>query len=156
MELWHGSSTRLEGFDEQQCRRLGIHCGSREQARMRCGKGGHLHLIEAPIERQRRCRDSGGNWSERIARARRDGCDAIIYLNRYEGLPTERIVALAGSGQLSDLDSLTDAAFRKLVPEAQDSLILLCDPSLVRIIEIEGPTRRISGMDDGPASAPSP
>ncbi|AWE88943.1 hypothetical protein CSC28_7041 (plasmid) [Pseudomonas paraeruginosa] len=50
--------------------------------------------------------------------------DAIVYLNRYEGLTTEVIERLSASGDLSRLDDMTDAQFRKVVPEARDSYIV--------------------------------
>lgn len=139
MILWHGSDRRISRFlDEGRDRAL--HLGTMEQARMRNGR--YLHEVEVDLSHPRRSRDRGGDWSGRIRSARAAGADAIIYLNRYEGLDATVISRLNGEGRLDGLDRLTDRAFQRLVPEARDSLIIL-DPSRARIIKVleGGPSR---------------
>lgn len=72
--------------------------------------------------RIRRSRDRGGDWKRRVAEAKGKGYEAIVYLNRYEGVPLERIEEASRDGV--DLDRLTDREFRKRVPEARDSWII--------------------------------
>lgn len=131
--LWHGSDRAIDRFDRVRGPDGALHLGTRAQAEMR--NGAFLHEIRVEISRTRRCRDRGGDWGPRIRRARAEGFDAIIYLNRYEGLSASTIERLALTGRLAGIDNLPDAAFRLLVPEAEDSYILLHPEraSLVRI-----------------------
>lgn len=131
LRLWHGSSQRIEAFDPSKTIDGGFHLGSEDQARMR--NPAWLHEVEVEVERIRRSRDEGGNWRARVERARADGFQAIVYLNRYEGMTSDIIERLQAAGQLSRLDDLTDKAFKKLVPEARDSLIVF-DPGCIRIL----------------------
>lgn len=122
--LYHGTSTSIMRLDPSRTVDGGLHFGTRAQARMRVGGRGCLlqaRLIIDPL-RVRRSRDTGGNWKARIHQARAAGCQAIVYLNRYEGIPTERVLDAQSQGV--DLDRLTDAQFRQQVPEAQDSWIV--------------------------------
>lgn len=131
--LWHGAPVRIEAFDPRVTVDGGLHFGTRAQAEMR--NRAFLHEVEVDIGRLRRSRDRGGDWAGRIRSARAAGFDAIVYLNRYEGLSSEVIERLAASGDLGRLDALSDAEFRKRVPEAEESLILL-DPSRARILRV--------------------
>lgn len=140
--LWHGTSTNFQDIDPARISREGIHVGTREQAEMRAR--GVLLEVKVDLGRSKRCRDAGGGWKRRISAARSAGYDSIRYLNRWEGIPGERIEALVASGDLSRLDSLSDAAFQKLVPEAQESFIILHGNDI----------RLLSRLDL--ASAPSP
>lgn len=129
--LWHGSTRALDRFDARSGPDGALHLGTRAQAEMR--NRAFLHEVEVEVRRLRRSRDPGGDWSGRVRAARAAGFDAILYLNRFEGLGVEVIGRLAAAGRLSGLDEMPDAAFRRLVPEAEDSLILL-DPGLARLI----------------------
>lgn len=129
--LWHGSPVLIERFDASQTQDGGFHFGSQDQARMR--NPTVLHEVEVDIGKARRCKDRGGDWKGRIRDAKAAGFSAIVYLNRYEGMTAEIIARLQSEGRLSRLDDLSDAEFRKLVPEAQDSHILW-DPDRIRII----------------------
>ncbi|MCW3783597.1 hypothetical protein [Defluviimonas salinarum] len=133
LTLWHGSREAIARIDPGRTVDGGFHAGTEAQARMRNARV--LHEIEVDVRNVRRSRDRGGDWKGRIAAARAAGFDAIVYLNRYEGMSSEVIERLAAAGDLARLDDLTDAAFRKLVPEAEDSWILL-DPEAVRIVRI--------------------
>jgi hypothetical protein len=74
-------------------------------------------------------KDSGGNWKSKIQRAKRQGYDAIVYLNRYEGTKTENVIKNQGK----DLDRISDNQFKKLFPEASDSYIVFSEKQ-VKII----------------------
>ena len=119
--LWHGSDRPhqklLHGGDG------GIHVGTQAQAVMR--NPAFLHRVSALIDpcRLTRSRDTGGHWASKVRRARLRGADAIVYLNRWEGVPMNRAAA--------DLDALSDKAFRSAVPEAEDSLIILDESSVI-------------------------
>ena len=122
--LAHGTKDEFTAFDKARTVDGAFHFGTPEQAGMRVsGEGKALVPVYLSIQNARRSRDMGGNWRAKIASARSAGFDGIRYLNRYEGIPTERLTALAASRQLDRLDRMTDAEFRKAVPEAQDSFI---------------------------------
>lgn len=122
--VYHGTRADFEQIDTSHTVDGGLHFGSQDQARMRCGKKGRLVAANIRMSSARRCRDQGGNWKKRIAQAKSAGHDAIVYLNRYEGIPFERVDQAFADG--IDLDGLTDAQFRKLIPEARDSWIVFC------------------------------
>lgn len=132
LTLWHGSDHPIDRFDGSGPDRA-LHLGTRAQAQMR--NPAFLHQVEVEVNRVRRSRDPGGDWSGRVRAARAAGADAIVYLNRYEGVTSEIIQRLAGLGRLSDLDRITDREFRRLVPEAEDSLVLL-NPERARVLEV--------------------
>lgn len=133
LRLWHGSSAPIDVFDVDASRDGGIHLGSRRQAQMR--NSAVLHEVEIEIGWARRSKDRGGDWKNRIQAAKSSGVSAIVYLNRYEGLTADVIERLAAGGDLAKLDSLSDAEFRKLVPEAEDSYIIF-DPRRIRILQV--------------------
>ncbi len=129
--LYHGSREVITKVDFSRSVDGGFHCGDMEQARMRNGRV--LHRVAARLERLQRARDTGGNWAACIRKARDRGYDAIVYLNRYEGITAERIETLMASGDLHRLDGLSDAQFRRLVPEARDSYILLAPDTIFKV-----------------------
>lgn len=112
---WHGGQAPLERDHIDWAHPLhgGLHLGSREQA-------AHRGRVLTPFRlyagnRFRRAHDRGGDWVRRAKAARRAGFDALLYLNRYEGL-----------GPLdAGLDTLRDAAFARHVPNASFSLLVL-------------------------------
>lgn len=152
LRLWHGSKAEVERFDPAATRDRGCHFGSREQAAMR--NAAVLHLVEIEVTRVRRCRDRG-DFASAVRSARAAGFDAIVYINRYEAMTTERIEALQAAGKLHGLDDLTDAAFRRLVPEAQDSLIVL-DGDRIRILEVIHPERQTERRAEPPIASVEP
>jgi hypothetical protein len=131
--LWHGSNRPMGRFEPTRGPDGALHLGTRTQAGMR--NSAFLHEVEVEIQRVLRCRDRGGDWAGRVRHARAEGLDAIVYLNRYEGVSSATIERLALHGRLAGLDSLPDQAFRRLVPEAEDSYILL-HPERARILRI--------------------
>lgn len=138
----HGTRSDFDDLDPSRTVDGGLHFGTQEQARMRCGKSGRIIQAHLEVSRARRSRDLGGNWKAKIRQAKSAGHDAIVYLNRYEGIPLERVEAAINEGV--DLDKLTDAQFRKRIPEARDSWIVFSRDQ-VRVIEPQAesiPTRR--------------
>ena len=89
-----------------------------------------------------RVMDRGENsWrADRLARHERACRGWIVYLNRFEGLDLDRYMEAKRTRPA--LDELSDAAFRRLVPSARDSLVLL-DPFLVISCEVVA-----NGSDD--------
>lgn len=133
LTLYHGSTRPIDRVEMSRTIDGGFHCGTLAQARMRNKRA--IHEVRVRIDKLRRCRDTGGGWKPRVLRARKAGFDAIVYLNRYEGMTAEIIENLASSGALSNFDSLSDAQARKLVPSLTDSYILL-DSSRILSIEL--------------------
>lgn len=96
---WHGcrdeTPTRFGGLDTHP---QGIHLGSLAQARMRAGRG---PLLKLRVRASRLCqpiprvRDQEDSWRALLGRRARKGAQILAYLNRYEGLPTERVLALS-------------------------------------------------------------
>lgn len=113
--LWHGSDRddlRLA------CIEPCFHLGTRQQAEMRWPD---RHLYQAVVRvdaRTSRRRDQGA-WNKRALIACRNQTDIIIYLNRYEGIPLDQIGAAAAN------DNVADARFRRLVPAAAESVIVI-------------------------------
>jgi len=122
--LAHRTQEQFDFLDPAKTVDGGLHFGTLEQATMRAGKQSRLIRAYLLASRLRRCKDTGGNWKALIASAKRAGMDGIVYLNRYEGITTEVIARLSASGELQRLDAMTDAQFRKAVPEAVDSFIV--------------------------------
>lgn len=131
MELWHGSRDIIEGFDPAVVKGEGFHFGTRSQAEMR--NSAFLHRVSLDLGRLRRCRDDGGPWKARVARARRDGVSGIIYLNRFEGLSADDDNRLHESGVVPE--TCPDRIFRRHAPSAADSVIAW-DPGRIRILEV--------------------
>ena len=118
----------------------GIHLGSLCQARMRASGGSVLKVrVRASLIRGSvpRVKDHDWTWREMARRRARRGQMLLTYLNRHEGLPVERVIKLSETSK-GDLLSMSDARFRKIAPEAEDSWLVL-DPGL---LEILGTVRR--------------
>ena len=128
--LEHRTNGEFDTLDPSKTVDGGLHFGTSAQASMRAGKGSRVIRAYLKAKNIRRSKDRGGNWKSIIASAKRAGMDAIVYLNRYEGLTTEVIERLSASGDLSRLDDMTDAQFRKVVPEARDSYIVFSQDQL--------------------------
>lgn len=129
---WHASRTPLLTVEP------GLHVGTRRQAEMR---GGRLHAIEIAATPSARMRDRSENeWQrDRLEAARRRGRALVVYLNRTEGIPLEEFET--AWREVPDIDALSDAAFRQLIPSAEDSWIIL-DPGIVVGIHPETETRK--------------
>lgn len=119
-----------------------LHLGTLEQARSRAGR--IVTKVTARVAPCARVTDRGENsWrTDRLARHERACRGWIVYLNRFEGLDLDRY--LEAKRTRPGLDELPDSAFRRLVPSARDSLVLL-DPLLVISCEIVEVGRVASG-----------
>lgn len=125
LRLFHGATVDFVQFDPASSKDGGLHFGAAEQASMRIsGAGKRLIPVYLRVENPRRSKDTGGSWHAKIASAKAAGHDGIVYLNRYEGLPLERVAELEKRGLMARLDQISDAEFRRLVPEARDSWIV--------------------------------
>jgi hypothetical protein len=145
--VYHGTSGAHDQLDPARTTDGGLHFGTAGQADMRPGpQGKRLFPAYLRIENPRRSRDSGGKWRKRIQQARAAGHDGIVYLNRYEGLTSEVIERLAMGGLLGKLDAMSDAQFRRAVPEARDSYIVFASDqvrcALARVSAVEPPVER--------------
>lgn len=122
---WHSCDRRLTRADVE----VGLHAGSREQAVMRRPHGILHRITLKPSARVTRMRDEGSwNRSRILAAARR--AHVAIYLNRYEGIAIEHLETAAMH------DASPDDRFRRHVPSARESIIIL-DPDAIDSIEIE-------------------
>lgn len=122
--LYHATSSTFDRFEPQKKLDAGFHFGTREQAAMRARRDAVILEVYLSAARLKRVKDNGQWTKNQIKAAQRAGYDGIVYLNRYEGIPTERIDALFQTGDLCKLDQLSDRDFAHLVPEAQDSFIV--------------------------------
>lgn len=111
-----------------------LHAGTLDQARMRAGSKMTKLIIR--FERPTRLVDRAEcQWRRRrLTEAARRGAGLAVYLNRYEGIPLDRFeearAEAIGIRPWRRLDALPDRWFRRLIPEATDSLIVV-DPRLV-------------------------
>lgn len=121
---YHSGSTILTRGDLKPF----LHLGNIAQARMRSGR--ELTRIVARTGPVARLVDRNENsWSEnRLRPLLRKGMDWAVYLNRTEGIGLEEFEE--ARRRHARFDEVSDALFRRLVPSARDSLILL-DPALV-------------------------
>lgn len=81
--------------------------------------------------RMRLSRDRGDGWAARARDARSHGFDAILYLNRWEGLGP-----LDGFDDWAQADALSDRRFAALMPDASYSLIVLRQ-GVVRMLDLD-------------------
>jgi hypothetical protein len=131
--LYHGTTADIHEFDNDKVV-AGFHFGTPSQAGMRVAgeSGRNLMPTYLHVENPRRSKDTGGKWAGKIKSAKAAGHDAIVYLNRYEGIPQEafqRAVEQIAKERNSNpdyvrLDELSDEDFRRYVPEAADSYIV--------------------------------
>ena len=124
LTLYHGTSPSFTLKPHEP-----IHLGTQQQATMR-GRG-KVVAFTVTATLFKRTRDAVGDWGRPIAAARRQGYEGLVYLNRYEGIPLARVLALAEQGYAGErLDALPDHRFKRLVPEAADSYLLLSGEGL--------------------------
>ncbi|SOC26490.1 hypothetical protein SAMN05428964_105124 [Thalassospira xiamenensis] len=134
--LFHGSKEKFSSFSHRPGGDQGFHFGSEAQARMRAGSSGWLYSVVLNVSRIKNAKDTGSWGKDTFRRARAAGYDCIRYLNRYEGVTTERINELSANGTLSKLDSLSDKDFLRVVPEADYSYAVF-DPGLIHVLSVE-------------------
>lgn len=134
MVVYHGTNADISEF--RPGADGGIHFGTSEQAGMRvAGAGKNLVPAYLSILNPRRSKDLGGKWKGKIASAKGDGHDGIVYLNRYEGISLRTIERAQEEGV--NLDTLNDEQFRKFAPEAQDSYIVFRPDQIKNAIGIK-------------------
>lgn len=126
--LYHSTKADFTDFQPN------THFGTTDQANMRTAGTGARVIPVYPKEGLNYAKGKdAGDWSQdKLARLARQGYDGVRYLNRYEGIPLEafdRARAKIGQkgGDENGLDKLSDSQFKKLIPEAQESVIVF-DP----------------------------
>lgn len=140
--LYHGTAHQGT-LDPQKTSEGGVHFGTYDQARMRAlGSGKVLVPAYLIVTNPKSARDEGGDWKDKIRRARKDGHDAITYLNRWESVSSERIDELQKSGMVNKLDGLSDREFMRHVPEAQMSVIVFESDQIIQLPSVMPPPRR--------------
>jgi hypothetical protein len=113
----------------------GIHLGTLSQARMRAGAGSVLKVrvrASAISASPSRVKDRDESWRDTVKRQYRRGQKILVYLNRHEGLPVDRVLELCKFPK-SRILGMPDRQFRKAAPEAEDSWIIL-DPDLLEVL----------------------
>jgi hypothetical protein len=131
---YHGTRDTFEQFDPNKTVDGGLHFGTEAQARMRAGKTGTVIPAYLAAERLALARDDGGNWKQKIAAAKKNGKDGIIYLNRFEGCPIESI--MYAQEHRIDMQAISDAEFRRHFPWAEESIIVFDASQIKRLSEI--------------------
>lgn len=126
---WHGGTDRLTTIDYRHPKQGGLHLGTLHQAIHRGPVLSAFRLYAGA--RLRVSRDRGGSWVTRARDARSRGFDALLYLNRWEGLHS-----LPTLGDWDAVDALSDTAFLRLMPEASYSLLVL-RPGVVRLLDLD-------------------
>ncbi|EPX83572.1 hypothetical protein [Salipiger mucosus] len=108
---------------------------------MRAGRGSVLevtvHGERFDLPEVKRVKDRSGSWKSTNQRARRAGASALVYLNRYEGVTTTALERILEIGS-DKVDRMSDAKLRKLVPELEDSWVIL-DPAVITIERVLTP-----------------
>jgi len=123
LHLWHGSKKPVLDFGGSDMPDT-LHLGSLDQAAMRYPNG-YFHLMAVDLDKVGRVKDGGSDKRSSITRARRAGKDAIVYLNRYEGISATSLEEALAEFTNEQIDAMSDAKFRKIFPEARDSCIIL-------------------------------
>lgn len=135
---YHGTDRDFDSLDPEMAGG-GIHFGTLLQAnnrlfgldlenhRPRTGARLIPAYIRSATPKRMREQDSWGDGH--LNSAMRAGHDAIIYLNRREGIPFHRFEELRNGGWTSGfgwpkIQKLSDLRFLDLVPEAEDSVIV--------------------------------
>lgn len=122
---WHGSTSPVAEV------RPYLHVGTEAQARMRAGRGCHLLKVTLGQGRTVRRRDVG-SWKEQdLRRLAGQGFGLVVYLNRFEGIPIGEFDE--ARTRCRNIDLLPDSRFRRLLPSAAESMIVL-DPALALIV----------------------
>lgn len=117
------------GAEQVLTPRAMMHIGTLAQAAMRGGR--HMHRIEFVTgPRVPRLRDTG-SWNVRALRRHACRANVATYLNRHEGIPPQEFER---ARQRCDIDRATDSVFRRLLPSAADSWIIL-NAASIRSVE---------------------
>lgn len=133
--LYHATGAVFDEF--QPGKDGGIHFGTAAQANMRAPARANVIPVYLHAKKLKRIRDSEGNWKKAIARAKREGYDGIVYLNRYEGIPREEFQVAYDKGMSQELmDKIPDKKFRKEFPSAEDSYIVFNAGQIKSALEV--------------------
>ena len=126
--FYHGTDAlvdkagNLSSFNPKMTKDGGVHFGDFAQAHMR--NAHQIIPVTLDFQRTKRCKDTGMGWKEEIKKAKKQGYDSIVYLNRFEGLPTMAARRLYDLGLgFFETGKFSDTKFKKIVPEARDSYI---------------------------------
>ncbi len=134
LTLYHATNAQFDVLDPSRTPDRGLHFGGVNQALARARPTGRrLFCASLDVRNPARCRDTGGSWNAKIAHARANGHDSIVYLNRYEGVSLDSILRAERAGV--DLDKLSDRQFLMHVPEAQDSYIVF-DQASIKAVDL--------------------
>jgi len=102
------------------------HFGTAEQANMRAvSSPSSIIPVYLRLRDLAKMKDTGSWDPKKFKKLSRQGYDGVVYLNRYEGIPPKAFE------RAHNLDQLSDAEFKKLIPEAQESVIVF-DPKNIR------------------------
>lgn len=115
---WHGGRARLEAIDWKHPLQGGLHLGTLAQAQDRGKVLTAFRLY--PGQRLRRVVDRADGWVAKARDARSRGFDALLYLNRHEGLPPREDLM----DHLAYRD-MPDSMFARREPHAAFSLLVL-------------------------------
>lgn len=134
--VYHATTEPIDAFDPTKTKDGGLHFGTAEQAdeRLRHTRparftytGEQVMPVYLRMERPLRLVDDGDDWRPKIDKAKSQGYDGIVYLNRYEA-----IAKLGDGSPVRGPDyNGTDAEFLADRPSARDSYIVF-DASQVK------------------------
>jgi hypothetical protein len=101
-----------------------------------------IRVLADILDGSTRVKDRTGSWAPCAKVHARKGRASLVYLNRFEGVVAGRAIDLS-THDPHDLESMSDRAFQRLVPEAADSWLLL-DPEIATVANV------LSGADCRP------
>lgn len=134
---WHGGRAPLDSIDWYHPVNGGLHVGTLDQARHR---GRVLTAFRVrPGSTFLRTKDEHGGWAKKAQRWKRSA-EGVIYLNRTEGIHDLSI-------DWGRVDTLSDAAFAKAVPEATFSLCVWRPHALVRLSTEEAQAEMMAALE---------
>ena len=127
---WHSGN---EPIDPSVIRPF-LYVGTERQAISRAGRI-LTRLVLRPAGARRLKDLAEQDWSPSRLRRLKSSCDGYgVYLNRHEGVDLDEVEAARSDPRVrrsrGSVDSIPDTLFRRLVPSAQDSLIVV-EPALV-------------------------
>lgn len=142
MNYYHSSKENIKIFEKNKTVDGGFHFGTLNQAKARNNKG-YIVEVELDIRKYSRSKDTGGNWKTKIDSAKKRGCNAIIYLNRYEGISTNNLLEVLNKG--IDIDKLSDKDFKKYFPESEDSILMFNseDIKIINSLKLEQKNKKL-------------
>ena len=113
---WHGSRKPLDTIDFSKNR--GFHLGPKSIAEQ---FGPNLYAFTLSSLKIKTTKDTGDEWKQRIINAKKQGFNAIRYLNRFEGINPRQFDAF----EHQYLNTISDTKFLTHFPNAQYCLVIL-------------------------------